>query len=245
VTLRVLIVDDEAPARERLRQLLGDEPNAVIAGEAADGIAALDLAQQTRPDVVLLDIRMPGMDGIETAQHLATLAEPPAVVFVTAYDEYALAAFDAQAAGYLLKPARREKLQAALASARRVTRAQLAAISRQGAEPRRRTQIAARLREQIRLIPVDEVLYFLADQKYVTVRHRHGQELIEESLKALEEEFAPDFVRIHRNALVAVAAIEALHRPEDGQLEVQIKGSAERLQVSRRLAADLMRRIRP
>jgi two-component system, LytTR family, response regulator AlgR len=244
MSLKVLIADDEAPARERLRRLLTDIGEQALTAEATNGMQALELAQSEKPDVVLLDIRMPGMDGIEAATHLASLETPPAVVFVTAFDEYALAAFDAQAVGYLLKPARREKLQAALAAARRVTRSQLGEISRRSAGANRRTQIAARVRDRIRLIPVGEILYFLADQKYVTVRHRHGEELIEESLKSLEEEFADGFVRVHRNALVAVAGIESLERQEDGHAEVIVKGTGERLQVSRRLVADLARRLR-
>jgi two-component system, LytTR family, response regulator AlgR len=244
MNLRVLIVDDEAPARERLRRLVDEIGEKAIAAEASNGLQALEIAQSEKPDVVLLDIRMPGMDGIETAQHLAALEEPPAVVFVTAFDEYALAAFDAQAVGYLLKPARREKLQAALAAARRITRIQLGEIARRGPGASRRTQIAARVRDRIRLIPVGEILYFLADQKYVTVRHRHGEELIEESLKALEDEFAAEFVRVHRNALVALTSIDSLERQEDGHAEVIVKGTGERLQVSRRLVADLARRLR-
>jgi len=242
--MRVLIVDDEAPARERLRRLLEDIPDVEIAGDAPDGPRALDLAQSTLPDVVLLDIRMPAMDGIEVARHLSAIGDPPAVIFVTAFDQYALDAFDAQAVAYLLKPIRREKLETALQSVRRLTRPQLGALSTRTQLAGRRRQIAARVRDRLKLIPVEEVRYFLADQKYVTVKHTQGEDLIEEALKSLEDEFAPDFVRVHRNALVAVKAIDSVHRSDDGQLEVIISGSLERLTVSRRLAGDLLKKLR-
>jgi two-component system response regulator AlgR len=242
--MKVLIVDDEAPARERLRRLLQDIPEVEITAEAADGPNALELAQASPPDVVLLDIRMPAMDGIEVARHLSAISDPPAVIFVTAFDQYALDAFDAQAVAYLLKPIRREKLQAALQSVHRLTRPQLGALSTRTQLSARRRQIAARVRDRLKLIPVEDIRYFLADQKYVTVKHVQGEDLIEEALKSLEDEFAPDFVRVHRNALVAVKAIDSLHRSEDGQLEVIISGSQERLTVSRRLAGDLLKKLR-
>ena len=242
--MRVLIVDDEAPARERLRRLLQEIPDVEVTGDAADGPLALEMAQESLPDVVLLDIRMPAMDGIEVARHLSAISDPPAVVFVTAYDQYALEAFDAQAVAYLLKPIRREKLEAALHSVRRLTRPQLGALSSRSQLAGRRKTIAARVRDRLRLIPIEDIRYFLADQKYVTVKHALGEDLIEEALKSLEDEFAPDFVRVHRNALVAVKAIDSLHRGDDGQLEVIIAGSSERLTVSRRLAGELLKRLR-
>ena len=242
--MKVLIVDDEAPARERLTRLCTEIADVQVLGEAPDGTAALEMAQRLGVDVILLDIRMPAMDGIEVARHLATLPEPPAVIFVTAFDQYALEAFDAHAVGYLLKPIRREKLQDALHSAQRLTRPQreLLAGKSQLAGPRK--QIAVRVRDRIKLIPVPEILYFLADQKYVTVKHLHGEDLIEEALKGLEDEFATEFVRVHRNALVALRAIDSVHRTQDGQLEVMLKNSPEKLDVSRRLAAELLRKLR-
>ena len=242
--MKVLIVDDEAPARERLKRLLDDIDRVEIVGEAPDGARALELAQCALPDVVLLDIRMPAMDGIEVARHLSALETPPAVIFVTAFDQYALDAFDAQAVAYLLKPIRREKLVAALQSVHRLTRPQLGALSVRTQLAGRRKQIAARVRDRLKLIPVEDVLFFLADQKYVTVKHTQGEDLIEEALKSLEDEFTPDFVRVHRNALVAVKAIDSLHRTDDGQLEVNILGVQERLIVSRRLAGELLKKLR-
>lgn len=242
--MRVLIVDDEPPARERMRRLLEEIEGCECAGEAGNGSEAITLVTRETPDVVLMDIRMPGMDGVEAARHLSSLDQPPAIIFTTAYDEYALRAFEAHAAGYLLKPVRKEKLSEALARAGRLTKPQLAAIAA-GANQRRRTHLSVRVRGELRLIPIEDVAYFLADQKYVTVRHRGGEELIEESLKSLEDEFEPDFVRIHRNALVATRHMAAIDRAEDGQYTVRLRDMPETLQVSRRLASDLLKRFRP
>lgn len=239
MSLKVLIVDDEQPARDRLRTLLTEIGTIELAGEAATGEQALELASRTLPSAVLLDVRMPGMDGVETAHHLSALPHPPAVIFTTAYDEYAVSAFDAQAIGYLLKPVRKEKLAAALARAERLTLAQLRALP-QGAE--RRTRIAVRYRDGIRLIPVAEILYFLADQKYTTVRHLNGEDLIEDSLRALEEELGELFVRVHRNALVSTRYLDAVERDPEGQYFVRLRGCAEPLQVSRRMASELRER---
>lgn len=242
--MKILIVDDEPPARDRLRRLIEELDGCECTGEAGNGADAIALAGRLGPDVVLMDIRMPGMDGVEAARHLSRLDEPPAVIFVTAYDEYALRAFDAQAVGYLLKPVRREKLADTLQRAARLTRPQLAALARQAAPAPRRTHLSVRLRGELRLIPLDEVLCFLADQKYVTVRHLGGEELIEESLRSLEEEFAPDFVRIHRNALVAARHIASIERSGDGQYAVRLRNHDGELPVSRRLATEVLRRFR-
>ncbi|HET9391629.1 MAG TPA: LytTR family DNA-binding domain-containing protein [Steroidobacteraceae bacterium] len=240
--LRVLIVDDEALARERLVSLLTELDGIEVAGEAATGEQALQQTLALMPDVVLLDVRMPGMDGLEAARHMNALDEPPAVIFTTAYDEYAVNAFEAQAIGYLLKPIRKEKLAAALAQAGRLTRPQLQKLS--ASTPQRRTHIAARHREGLRLIPIEEVLYFFAEQKYTTVRHLKGEDLIEDSLRTLEEEFGSTFVRVHRNALVSVRYLERIDRNADGQYYVRLQGCEAPLQVSRRMAAELRDRFR-
>ena len=243
--LRVLIVDDEAPARERLKSLLaeiGDELE--IAGEATNGEQALKLSVDLSPDVVLLDVRMPGMDGIEAARQLNSLVEPPAVIFTTAYDEYAVNAFDAQAVGYLLKPIRKEKLAAALSQAGRLTRPQLQRLAASAETPPRRTHIAARHREGLRLIPIEEIQFFFAEQKYTTVRHLKGEDLIEDSLRSLEEEFGTALVRIHRNALVSVRFLEGIERNGEGQYFVKLRGCPAPLQVSRRMAGELKERFR-
>jgi two-component system response regulator AlgR len=243
MSLRVLVVDDEPLARERLAQLVEELPDAELAGVAATGEEALMLAGSLRPEVILLDIRMPGMDGLEAARHLASLPEPPAVIFTTAYDEHALAAFDAQAAGYLLKPVRPERLLLALTRARRPTRAQLSRIA-EGSGSGPRTRIAVRTRDELKLIPVENVLCFIAELKYTTLRHTGGDELIEEPLKALEDEFAASFVRVHRKTLVALAHIEGLERDPDGHLRVRLRNGAGTLAVSRRLAAEVSRKLK-
>jgi two-component system, LytTR family, response regulator AlgR len=241
--LRVLIVDDEPPARERLRSLLAEIAEVDVVGEAANGQEALSSAHELAPDVVLLDVRMPGLDGLQAARHLNVLEEPPAVIFTTAYDQYAVAAFEAHAVGYLLKPVRQEQLAAALARAGRLTKAQLQKLARAGGETRR-SHIAARRREGVRLIPIEEVQYFLADQKYTTVRHLAGEDLIEDSLRLLESEFGAAFVRIHRNALVGARHLERIERNTDGQYFVRLRGCEAPLPVSRRMAAELRERFR-
>jgi two-component system, LytTR family, response regulator AlgR len=241
--LKVLIVDDEPPARERLRSLLAELAGVEVVGEAVNGAEALASAHELAPDVVLLDVRMPGVDGLEAARHLNVLEAPPAVIFTTAYDQYAVEAFEAHAGGYLLKPVRKEQLAASLTRAGRLTRAQLQKLATaRGAE--RRSHIAARRREGVRLIPIEEVLYFLADQKYTTVRHVNGEDLIEDSLRALEGEFDSAFVRIHRNALVAARHLERIERNSDGQYFVRLRGCESPLPVSRRMAGELKERFR-
>ncbi|MBC8025521.1 MAG: response regulator transcription factor [Steroidobacteraceae bacterium] len=242
--MRVIIVDDEAPARERLRSMLVEAGTFEVAGEAANGAQALDLVDRLEPDIVLLDVRMPGIDGLEVARHLATMPEPPAVIFTTAFDEYALQAFESEAVAYLLKPIRAEKLQAALAKAARLTRPQLQQIANSTREPDRRTHIGVRGRDGLKLIPLDDVLCFQADQKYTTVKHAKGEDLIEDSLKTLEEEFSPGFLRVHRNALVNTKYLERIARDSTGQHFVHLRGMAVSLEVSRRMAGDLKDRFR-
>lgn len=242
--MKLLIVDDEPPARERLRRLLEEIGDCEIVGEAGNGEEALTYCSDTQPDVVLLDVRMPGISGIEVARHIDSLEDPPAVIFTTAYDQYAVDAFETEAVGYLLKPVRKEKLAHALRHAGRISPTRLAKVAQSAGFEARREQICARLGEQLRLIPVGDIYYFLADQKYITVRHKGGENLIDESLKSLAEEFSNDFVRIHRNALVAERQISAVERMEDGQYVVRMRECGTVLQVSRRHAAELLRRIR-
>ncbi len=244
--MRVLVVDDEPPARDRLRQLLDDTAVHQVVGEAGNGLEALEIAARENPDVVLLDIRMPGMDGIETARHLNQRDAPPAVVFTTAYDEYAIEAFEANAIGYVLKPVRRERLEQALAQAARLTGEALVRISENPEISAERKHLCVRLHDELRLIPVADVHYFVADQKYVSVVHQGGRDLIEDSLKSLESEFADRFVRIHRGAVVAVDAIDSLKRDEDGRMRVilRIDTGDDELVVSRRHLADVKRRLK-
>jgi two-component system response regulator AlgR len=242
--LKTLIVDDEAPARERLASLLAEFDDVTVVGEGATGSEAVELAMDLSPDLILLDVRMPVMDGLEAARRIATLSEPPAVIFTTAYDEYAVNAFEASADGYLLKPVRRDKLEAALARCRRLTRAQLASADAQAHPALRRTHIPVKHRDGVKLIAIPDILCFVADQKYTTVRHIAGEDLIEDSLRMLEDEFGSSFVRIHRSALVNVTHLERIERDPEGQYFVRLRGVPESLAVSRRMASELRERFR-
>jgi two-component system response regulator AlgR len=246
--VNVLIVDDEAPARDRLRQLLEEDAAHAVVGEAGNGKRALELAAELAPDVVLLDIRMPGLSGIETAHHLNTLESPPAVIFATAYDEYAIEAFEASAIGYVLKPVRRERLDQALELAGRLSNSVLSDVAKNSGISDRRNHVCTRSQGDLKLIPVSDVHYFLADQKYVSVFHADGQDLIDVSLKALEEVFGNAFVRIHRGALVSLSAIESLRKTDDGRTQVVLRGGGtdddEGLMVSRRHLTNVKRRLK-
>lgn len=245
--MKVLIVDDEAPARTRLRQLVEDSDAREVVGEAGDGKSALEMTESLTPDVVLLDIRMPGLNGIETARHLNQLQHPPAVVFTTAYDEYAIEAFEARAVGYVLKPVRRQRLERALQQAARLNSAMLSEIGDRAGLPAKRQQLCVRMQTKLKLIPVNEIEYFVADQKYVRIHHNDTDDLTDESLKSLEQEFSEEFIRIHRNALVAVSHIESLRKAPDGQFEIVLRSARGDLEpglaVSRRHLAEVRRRL--
>jgi two-component system response regulator AlgR len=234
---RILIADDEAPARSRLRDLLddcrADFPLALV-DEARNGREVLEIASREPVDIVLLDIRMPEMDGMEAARHLAGMARPPGIIFTTAFDSYAIKAFEVNAIDYLLKPIRAERLLAALrkALAAAPSREALAAAANQ---PRR--HLSAHERGKIHLVPIADILYLRAELKYVTVRTAAREFLVEESLTRLEEEFGEAFVRVHRNCLVARAAIEGFEKhaqESESGWAVVIRGTGERLAVSRR-----------
>jgi two-component system response regulator AlgR len=245
--LRVLIVDDEAPARHRLRDVLADCADLLavdIIAEADNGLDALALIQQQPVDVVLLDIRMPGMDGLECAAHINRLTAPPAIIFSTAYDAYACQAFDLNAVDYLLKPVRAERLVRALSRAHRLNRNVLDQL--RDALPKARTHLSLNEKGRIVLIPVDDILYLKAELKYVTVRTAAREFLIEESLTHLENEFDPVFLRIHRNCLVARARIREIGKQpgdEDGHF-LRLDGLDERLMVSRRQYSALREKIK-
>ena len=240
--MRVVIADDERLARERLRALLAEAGGVEVVAEAADGDAALHACAEHHPDLVLLDISMPGIDGLEAARHLAGFEPRPAVVFCTAYDAHALSAFEAQAIDYLVKPVRAERLAAALARVRTFS----AGRAQQGdaAPGHKRTHLCARLRGSLRLVPIDDVRYLQAEEKYVVVHHARGEDLIEESLKSLEAEFADRFVRIHRNCLVARSEIVELRRAPDGHTQAVLRHGDHPLEVSRRCVAQLRDTLR-
>ena len=245
--MRVLIVDDEAPARERLQQILAELDGYTCAGLAANGDEALRLVASEQPDIVLLDIRMPGLSGIEVAHHLDVLERTPAIVFTTAYDEYAIQAFEAHAVGYVLKPVRRDRLERALERASRLAPATLGDIGRLEGLETGREHLCARRHGELRLIPIDDIDYLEAEQKYVTVHHRGGEDLIDEPLKSLETEFADRFVRIHRSILVAIKSVDRVERDARGRSQVILREDSQDggkpLIISRRHVADVKRRL--
>jgi two-component system, LytTR family, response regulator AlgR len=238
--MRILVADDELPARQRLTELLGEIDPSCEVLTAGDGLSALALARQQMPQVALLDIRMPGMDGIDLAMRLSELAQPPAVVFVTAYDEHALAAFDANAIAYLLKPIRAQRLREALHKAQLFSRAQRQALTEAGGE----ASLSATLGGRLMRIPLSQVLYLRADQKYVEVCHEGGLALLDESLKSIEERFPDAFLRVHRNALVAPQRMCELLRAADGSVLLTLQDCAQRIEVSRRHLPEVRRRLR-
>jgi two-component system response regulator AlgR len=236
--LTVFIVDDEAPARNRLKDLLNDcsvQFPLQLVGEAGNGREALDKLAETPAEVVLMDIRMPQMDGIELARHLNKLEQPPVIIFTTAYDAYAIQAFEQHAIDYLLKPIRLGRLFDALSRARDAVPIRTEVLRELTPEPR--SNLSIHERGRVLLIPIEEVLYLRAELKYVTVRTVEREYLIEESLTALEKEYAARFVRIHRNCLVARNAIAGFEKGgeegESGWL-MKLKGLDEKLPISRR-----------
>lgn len=253
MTVRLLLVDDEAPARSRLRDVLSDiaiECPHEIVGEAEHAQAALDRIAELKPDIVLLDVQMPGMTGIELAAHIAQyLSEPPAIIFISAYDAFALKAFEVRALDYLLKPVRAARLMEAInrvADLRQNQQQRSAIVAAATASRSSRQHFAVQQRGRLLLVPIADVIYLKAEAKYVTLCTATGEHLIEESLQSLEHEMARDFVRVHRNALVARNAIAGVERVRhtaeadvDGERgletwQVILRGVDQRLPISRR-----------
>lgn len=234
----VLIVDDESLARDRLSRMIEKIEGCDVVGKVGNSKDALAAIRLKDPEVVFLDVRMPGDDGLACARQIAELEDPPAVIFCTAYDEYALDAFGTQAVGYLVKPVKLEQLQQALGKTRQVNKAQRSALAAADVVEQR-SQITAKTLRGVELIALDDIRCFVADQKYVTAHHMEGETLIDETLKELEEEFSSRFVRVHRNALVSLRHIEGLERRSDGYFEVVLEGLELRPLVSRRHASKL------
>ena len=248
MSLRVLLVDDEPLARQRLARLLAEYDNYQVVAEAGNGQAALDWLRQHKADLVLLDIQMPGLTGLEVAEQL--MAEVPAetprpaIIFCTAYDEYALNAFKVEAVDYLLKPIRKEDLSKALQKAQRWIEQQPDAQTDNASVSNARTHISARTHQGLQLIPITDIYSFQADQKYITVKYETadaasgrsccGEVLIDEPLKVLEDEFEQSFVRIHRNALIAKDKIDRLETVDSSVHILYLKGLDEGMSVSRR-----------
>ena len=251
MSLRIFIVDDERPARERLRELLADGRGEIateVAGEAASGPEALTLLPESGAEVALVDIHMPAMNGIELARHVQALERPPAVVFVTAHDQYAVEAFEVNAIDYLLKPVRLVRLVAALRKAAGATGERNRLLERERfarADPGPRRFFSAAERGRVTLVPVDEVLFLKAEQKYVAARTREREFLLEDSLARLEQELGGRFLRVHRNCLVArhfIRGVEQMKPDGDepgedpGELRwgVRLEGHDGAIRVSRR-----------
>ncbi|CAA0115974.1 Transcriptional regulatory protein BtsR [BD1-7 clade bacterium] len=238
--IRVLIVDDESLARQRLMKMVGDIDGYSCVGEAKNGLEALEQFRSLEPDVILLDVRMPGMDGMEAARNIAE--EDPgdhtSIIFTTAYDEYAIDAFDVQASGYLLKPVNAEKLEKALSQASK------SYVKEHGAGDPTRQHLSAHSRGNVSLIPLKDVRVLQAEHKYVTVYYTDGESILDESLKALETEFPEQFTRVHRNALVSLKHVNALEKNAQGQYQLSIEGVEVKPVVSRRLVTQIRQRLK-
>jgi two-component system response regulator AlgR len=241
--MKVLIVDDEKLARERLTRMVGALDDYEVAGDAASGRQAIEKIRLLDPDIVLLDIRMPDMDGLTAGEHIAKMPSPPAIIYCTAFGEHAIDAYKVRAAGYLLKPVRRDALQETLSKVGKANKVQVAQIKGDDENGNARTHISAKTRRGIELVPLNDVCFFQADHKYVTVRHEGGELLIDDTLRDLECEFGDLLVRVHRNALVMTDHLEGLERDVHGHYQVRLKGVDERLDVSRRHISGLRRLV--
>ncbi len=239
--MKIVIVDDEQLARGRLRALVNEIGIGEIVGEASNGREAINTIKTARPDVVLLDIRMPGMDGMKVAQEVLTFEPPPSVIFTTAFGDNALEAFEKQAVDYLLKPIRKDRLEKALRRAHALRQEAIAPQEQLDAKPAARSHISVTIRGELRLIPVSQIYYFMADEKYVVLHWTQGEALIGETLKELEQEFEGQFLRIHRSTLISMVFIESLVRDNEGKSLIRLKGRKETLEVSRRHLPEVRR----
>lgn len=241
--MKILVVDDEKLARERLLRLLHRLQPEVICLEASGGSEALAVVESEAPELLLLDIRMPDVDGIEVASRLDAMEAPPAIIFCTAYDEYAMQALQHHAVAYLLKPVREKDLSEALATAGRVNRMQLASLRDEGAAPDAtvggRSQVSSHTHRGLESLPISDIRCFIAEQKYVSALGEGVELLLPDTLKDLEREFGERFVRVHRNALVALEHIVRLQRDDDTGWSVVLDGVEQRPAVSRRHLAQV------
>lgn len=242
--LKILIVDDEQLARQRLISLIDELHPGQQLLEADNGLTALEIVSDQKPDVMLLDIRMPIMDGLEVAQHISRLDNAPAVIFTTAYQDHALEAFEIHAVDYLLKPVRKVRLQHALERARILQRSKADQLRQLDPSSQPRTHLSATVQGNLKLLPVSEIRYLRAEQKYVIAGWPRGELLLDEALINLEQEFHHRFIRIHRNALVAPEYIDELISGKDGIHSVRLHGVTGVLQVSRRNLGSLRKRMK-
>ena len=241
----VLIVDDEPLARQRLSRLVNDLGYSVIA-EAANAEHALAAVKEFDPSILLLDIEMPGENGLQVAELIAKMDTPPAIIFTTAYDQYAIDAFNTLAAGYLLKPIQKQQLEKALDKAKSLSKLQLFVLTEneKTSAPSQRSQIAAKTHRGMDIIPLENIACFIADHKYVMVISHDGQVLIDETLKELEQEFSETFCRVHRNALVSKKHIQGLERDNQGHYYVRLAGVEEKPMVSRRYTSKVKAQLK-
>ena len=234
----VFIVDDESLARERLKRLLQNDSAFEICGEAENGEQAIERTLQLRPDIVILDIRMPGTDGLEVAGYLSTMKPAPSIIFCTAYDEYAIKAFEYNAIAYLLKPIRQEDLIKSLHSASQLSQVQLKLVEEQSLADKPDTSFIANTWNGMEKLSLADIFYFRADHKYVTVIHKGGETLSDQTLKEIESQYPNELLRTHRNSLVNRYHIQALHREANGQYQLDLS-EQHRVTVSRRLVSEV------
>ena len=234
--LKILIIDDEAPARNRLRRMLSEVPDTQIAGEAASSADALQLIPSVQPDVLLLDISMPGLSGMGLAQLLQKQGEAPAIIFCTAWSDQAVEAFECDAVDYLVKPVRAERLELALKKARRF----LDSLRTDTSDSFLRSTLGGK----VTLLPMSAVIFLSAEDKYTTVTHQDGETVINQSLLDLENEHPDILVRIHRGTLVSKKRIRGLEKSPDGRHFLQLDGCESCPQVSRRNLPAIRKLIR-
>jgi len=251
--MKILVCDDEKLARERLIRLLETIPTCEVIAQAERDSEALEQARLFQPDIVLLDIQMPGINGLEVAMRLNQMTHPPAIIFCTAYEDYAIAAFRAQAVGYLLKPIRQEALQQALLNVKQLNRVQLTALKQLADSvtgeknpevSHERSHLSVRSHRGIELIPVVDIRLLKAEQKYVTIKTAHQEAVADDTLKELETAFPHSFIRVHRNALVSLQHILRLEFIKPGHYAVHLQDLTETVPISRRYLAQVRQRVR-
>ena len=237
-SISIIIVDDEALARERLKRLLQEQENFEILGEAENGEQAIDRISKLRPDIAILDIRMPGIDGLQVAEYIASMTPAPAIVFCTAYDEYAIEAFKYHAIAYLLKPIRKEELLGALENAGKLSQVQIKELRSQGGMNEEAQSFVAHTWQGMEILQMDDIFYFRADHKYVTIVHKKGETLVDQSLKQIEDEHPELLLRTHRNSLVNKMHIKSLQRSSSGQYHLALS-EQHQVPVSRRMVSEV------
>ncbi len=228
--MKILIIDDEHLARLRLKDLiLQIKPEADI-HEASNAEEAIESYESMEPDLVMVDIRMPGISGIELAYHFSSMEKPPAIIFTTAYSEYALDAFEADAIDYLMKPIRLKRLKHAFDKLQPISKTQSKALK----ERSNRTHIAVRQRDRIKLVPIADICYFRSEDKYVAVITKDDRYLINATLNKLEGELGRDFLRVHRNSLISIKHLDGLEKLDEKTWCAVLKGTKDKVEISRR-----------